>query len=153
VVRFHEEQSFASVWLWLIAGAAILVMVSIASKDGAGVALFIPVALFASFVVWFLYLKLVTEVRGNALELRFRGLFVDRVIPLSDIIQFGARRYRPLIDFGGWGIRWSLFGKGMAYNVSGDRGVQLVLRNGSRILVGSQRAEELAAAIETARQR
>jgi hypothetical protein len=36
----------------------------------------------------------------------------------------------------------------MAYNVSGNRGVQLELVSGKRILIGSQQAEELAAAIE-----
>jgi len=35
----------------------------------------------------------------------------------------------------------------MAYNVSGDRGVQLELMNGVRILIGSERAGELAEAI------
>jgi hypothetical protein len=36
----------------------------------------------------------------------------------------------------------------MAYNVSGDRGVQIELLNGKRLLIGSQRAEELWQAIQ-----
>jgi len=153
VVRFHEEQSFSSVWMWLVVVVAIGVMVPIASRGGVSIALFVPVLLFCAMAGWFLYLKLVTEVRDDVLELRFRGMLVDRVIPLSEIAEHEARRYRPIGDFAGWGIRWSLFGKGMAYNVSGDRGVQLVLRNGSRVLVGSQRADELAAAIASGRDR
>jgi hypothetical protein len=39
----------------------------------------------------------------------------------------------------------------MAYNVSGKEGVQLELANGKRILIGSQRAEELARAIGEAK--
>jgi hypothetical protein len=39
----------------------------------------------------------------------------------------------------------------MAYNVRGDRGVQLVLRDGRRVLIGSQRADELAKAIAEAK--
>jgi hypothetical protein len=42
-------------------------------------------------------------------------------------------------------------GKGWAYNVRGNRGVQLELANGKRILIGSQRAEELAGAIGEAK--
>ena len=37
--------------------------------------------------------------------------------------------------------------KGTAYNVSGDRGIQIELINGAKILVGSGNAENLAAAI------
>jgi hypothetical protein len=39
----------------------------------------------------------------------------------------------------------------VAYNVSGDRGVELTLRDGRRVMLGSQRPEELAQAIETQR--
>jgi len=40
--------------------------------------------------------------------------------------------------------------KGKAYNVSGNRGVQLELLNGGRILIGSQKPEELVKAINLA---
>jgi hypothetical protein len=35
----------------------------------------------------------------------------------------------------------------VAYNVRGDQGVELTLRDGRRVLIGTQRATELAAAI------
>ena len=35
-------------------------------------------------------------------------------------------------------------GWGKAYNVSGNRGLQLELSSGKKILIGSQRADELA---------
>ncbi len=55
-------------------------------------------------------------------------------------------------EYGGWGVKgWSK--DKMAYNVSGDRGVELTLKDGRRIMLGSQRAEELAGAIEAARGR
>ena len=44
------------------------------------------------------------------------------------------------------------FTRGKAYNVSGNEGVQLELTNGKRILIGSQRADELADAIKRAKQ-
>ncbi len=37
---------------------------------------------------------------------------------------------------------------GKAYNVSGNRGVQLKLSSGKGLLIGSQRPEELAQAIQ-----
>jgi hypothetical protein len=66
-------------------------------------------------------------------------------------VRWEARTYRPILEYGGWGIRYSPFGQGCAYNVSGNRGVQLELADGQRILIGSQRAEELARAIGEAK--
>ncbi len=44
------------------------------------------------------------------------------------------------------GIRWA--GKGrMAYNVSGNKGVEIALADGHSVMVGSQRPDELAEAI------
>ena len=60
--------------------------------------------------------------------------------------QYEVRTYRPIREYGGYGIRYS--SKGKAYNVSGDRGVQIELLNGERLLIGSQRADELWRAIQ-----
>ena len=96
-------------------------------------------------VVCLLYgLKLVTEVRADGLHVRFSP-FWARVIRFTDIEHCEARTYRPIVEYGGWGIRWGLRGK--AYNVRGNRGVQLELSNGKRLLIGSQRADGLAEAI------
>jgi hypothetical protein len=37
----------------------------------------------------------------------------------------------------------------MAYNVSGNRGVDLRLTNGKSLMIGSQRPEEFALALQT----
>jgi hypothetical protein len=92
--------------------------------------------------------KLVTEVRLGELSIRlfpFRG----RAIPLSTISQTEVRQYSALGEYGGWGIRFSRR-NGRAYNAYGNMGVQLVLNDGTRILVGSQRPEELLASLRAA---
>ena len=83
---------------------------------------------------------------GAAILLWAALLWRARRIPLERIRCATAVTYSPLWDYGGWGIRCGR--KGIAYNVSGDRGVQLELERGRPILIGSQRAEELARAIE-----
>jgi hypothetical protein len=86
--------------------------------------------------------RLVTQVSARGLRLRFPP-FVDREIPFAEIRRVQARTYRPLREYGGWGIRWG--GKGrMAYNVSGNRGVEVQLVDGRAVMVGSRRPEELA---------
>ena len=103
--------------------------------------------LFAGVLVPALLLRarLVTEVSPNGVRLRFPP-FVTREIPLAQIRRVEARNYRPLREFGGWGIRWGGRGR-MAYNVSGNRGVEVELTDGRTVMVGSQRADELADAL------
>jgi hypothetical protein len=90
--------------------------------------------------------KLTVEVQPDGIYYRFFPFHFNwHCIPFSDLEAAEARTYRPLLEYGGWGIRYSL--KGKAYNASGKRGVQLRLKNGKRILFGSQDADALAAAI------
>ncbi|MHC4338483.1 MAG: hypothetical protein ACYSTG_11155 [Planctomycetota bacterium] len=61
-----------------------------------------------------------------------------------------ARTYKPIREYGGWGIRYSFRkGIGRAYNMSGNKGVQLVFKNGKKLLIGSQKPDELAQAINS----
>jgi len=96
-----------------------------------------------------IFAKLQTRLSESALYMRFFPFhFSYRKIDFDTIATVYARSYQPLGEFGGWGIRWTPCGR--AYNVSGNQGVQLELKNGKRILIGSQRAEELASLLQEA---
>ena len=92
-----------------------------------------------------LALRLRTEVSPTGLRVRFPP-FVDREIPFAEIRRVQSRTYRPLREYGGWGIRWGGRGR-MAYNVSGNKGVEVELTDGRSVMVGSRRADQLAEAI------
>jgi hypothetical protein len=93
------------------------------------------------FPAFALLIRLVTEVVPGELVVRLYPFKPVR-LPLSEIKSAEARDYSPLREFGGWGIRMGAGGK--AYNAHGDRGVQLVMIDDRRILIGSQHAKELA---------
>lgn len=96
-----------------------------------------------------LSMRLVVEVRQGELLVNYRPL-TRRVIALADVQEATVRTYSPVKEYGGWGIKgWSR--RNITYNVRGDRGVQLVLVDGRKILIGSQRPEELARALEMGR--
>jgi hypothetical protein len=65
------------------------------------------------------------------LHVRFFPL-LRKSIPLEEIARWEARTYRPILEYGGSGLRYSW--KGRAYNVSGNRGVQLEMADGKRVL-------------------
>lgn len=92
-----------------------------------------------------LILRLTVTVGDEDVHIRYYP-FVNRRIPFSDIRAFRARRYQPIREFGGWGIRSGL-GKKSAYNAKGNLGVELYLADTSSIMLGSQRHEELAEAL------
>ena len=59
----------------------------------------------------------------------------------QEIESWEVRKYRPIGEYGGYGIRFG--SKGKAYNVKGQMGLQLILKNGKRILIGTQRPDML----------
>ena len=90
--------------------------------------------------------KLETEVRRDGLYVRFFPLLLRfRRFAPEEIEQYFARKYHPLVEYGGWGIRLGINGR--AYNAKGNQGVQLVLQDGKRVLIGSQKPDALVNAL------
>tara|TARA_B100001750_G_scaffold203907_1_gene179983 strand:+ start:4611 stop:4832 length:222 start_codon:yes stop_codon:yes gene_type:complete len=69
------------------------------------------------------------------------------ILPFETIKKAAPVTYRPIRDYGGWGIRYG--SKGKAYNVSGNQGVLLEFTKSKPILIGSQKPQDLSTAINT----
>jgi hypothetical protein len=85
--------------------------------------------------------RLVTDVNSVELAVGLRGLWRRRRIPRSAIRSAIPVEYNAL-DYGGYGIRSGP--GGLAYIADGNRAAQLELNDGRKLLIGSQRPEELA---------
>ena len=163
---YREEQRFPLWFRWLLALSMIFAIVLsifslpeiLSDQSLPDIPPTIPIVIVGicvpiAIAVLFLLLKLETEVRPDGLYVRFFPFHIHfKRFAAKDLSEYYARRYRPIIEYGGWGIRWSLR-KGRAYNVSGNKGVQLVFKSGKRLLIGSQRAEELEEAIRSIMER
>ena len=65
----------------------------------------------------------------------------DRVIRWEEVETSEIITFNPLRDYGGWGIRSK---NGVrVYNVSGNKGLQVKLKSGKTILIGTQLETEL----------
>jgi len=163
--EFVEIQRFTQRWLWVLLIFTMLILVSVFAhgfveqlvfgrpwgdrpvSDGMLVLTGSAVILFSMGMVYLFYsLRLITEARKDGLYIRFYPLW-GKLIPYSSIQHCAARTYKPLSEYGGWGIKYGR--SGWAYNIVGNKGVQLVLEGGKRIMVGSQCAEELEHAIRS----
>ena len=160
-ILFRETQRFRQIWIWAlliaISGLIIYAMVqqlvlgrAFGSNPAPDLVLIVLGIIFGlGFPIFFYFLHLTTEVRQEGLYYRFSPFHLNfRRIALEDLARYEVRTYNPVKEYGGWGIRYG--GGGLAYNVSGNRGVQLELVSGKRILIGSQRPEELAEALARA---
>jgi hypothetical protein len=136
--RFTEEQTFP-VWAYLIFVAGFVVMLG--QRGPLHSLWLVAMALVANL----LYMR--TEVNDTEVTVSFGWVLplYQRHFRLEEIVSAESVSYSPLGEFGGWGIRG--WGKNVALNARGDRGVRLTLRDGSRVLVGSQRPDDLATAI------
>lgn len=103
----------------------------------------------AAFPIFMLSMRLIVEVDTNGVWVRYTP-FVNRTIAFSDIERVEVRTYNAIAEYGGWGIRMG-FGlrNKIAYNATGNQGVELTLKNGKRILLGSQQADALAKSIQS----
>lgn len=160
IPAFREEQRFHQVWVWFIVlGIAALIWYStiqqiilrrpFGSRPAPDMLLIIFWLLFGiGLPAFFLSARLITEVRSDGIYVRFFPVhFSFHKIAYEELGSFEVRKYNALREYGGWGIRYGPQGK--AYNVGGNRGVQLVLTDGKRILIGSQRPEEFLAALQS----
>jgi hypothetical protein len=160
---FREEQNFD----WKVYAVVLLVeaTVSIAlfclyqrgqdpfAQDGLrgmAISLFALGGLAAPMLLAVGFLRMTTEVTPTDVRVWFGWVpTYRRFVGIDQIRKIEVVTFRPARDHGGWGIRTGRDGE-RALTARGNRGVRLELADGSRLLVGSQRPEALALAIENA---
>ena len=175
--NFDEEQRFP-LWITAIVLLPVVVLAYFAIVMWFGRSTDLTIALISTALALFflllavpnLILKLVISLDSSHLHLRIYPLRLPvpflppRIwdIPLSEISRWEVRTYRALLDREYWGPH--LWGLGRAFG--GDRylyamkpgpgpfsgrGVQLQLRSGERLFLGSGHPEELTGAITLAK--
>lgn len=145
-MEYRETQKFNQWWLWLLnLGVMSVVFWGAYQEYQAGMPVWqvlLAIALVA--VVALIPIALVdlrTTITEDGIEVRFWP-FSRRRIFKSEISRMYVRSYSPIGEYGGWGYRLGPNGK--AYNMQGNHGLQLELKGGEKILIGTQRPEELS---------
>jgi hypothetical protein len=155
---FREEQRYG--WRGIIIGSILMGLIIAFSVKGVIIVnndrhsvlwnlfLLIPFGIILPIFVWVLLLlaTLEIEVRSDGLYVRLFPFHLDyRKFAADNLVQYYTRSCRPLLGLGGLGVRFNK--KNQAYSVSSIRGIQLVLRNGERLLIGSEKPSQLRVAI------
>ena len=148
-LHFREEQQFKQVWLWLLVGiSSVAALLPIIFSDTDLKTRILLVCVAALPLIFIASMKLITEVRDDGIYFRFAPFHTkDRQISWDEIDQVYSRQYRPLAEYGGWGVRYGNRKVGKAFNVSGNQGLQIIFKDGRKLLLGTQSPDEIEAAV------
>ena len=145
---FTETQRFTQWWLWLIiTGSWIAMMYSIATVSPPTTSTFmISFSVGMLLPVLFWQMKLVTRIAEEGIYVRFTPFhFKEKFYDWDSLSACYVRTYSPLLEYGGWGIKYGFGGQGLVYNVAGKVGLQLKFKKGDPVLIGTQKGEEIKA--------
>ena len=155
-IIFEERQKFTQWWfrmiligLGIIAAYAFFTQIILGEQFGnkpmsdVGMVFFV-IGVFG-FIYFNCYMTLISEINEDGIKMRFIP-FVKKNIQWSGIQSAKIVNY----GFVGYGIR--LGSKyGTVYNINGNKGLAIELKNGKKFVIGTQRESELNKALKKMR--
>jgi len=157
-ILFNEQQRFKQWWLWLILLAINATLLfglykQLFTQEQFGAnpmddstLLIVSAFTFAISILFFCF-RLDTRIDEEGVYVRFFPFHLSfKHYSWANISNAAVRQYNPIREYGGWGLRFGLFGK--AYNVSGDYGLQLIFPDRQKLLIGTGKPEKLKKALE-----
>jgi len=152
--EFKEEQKFNQWWIRIVSLAVGIVPIigiykqlilgeKFGNKPISNIELIVVATFTFALIILFYSIKLKTKIDAYGIEIIFFP-FINKKIKWNEI------KDAKVIDYGfvgGWGIRlWTKYGT--IYNIKGKKGLAIELRNGKKILVGTQKEAELRITME-----
>lgn len=150
-VLFKEEQKFKQWWLWLlIIGLNAFAIYNLVSnsinKNSIETATIVSAIVMVLVAIFFYIMNLKTKIYNDRIEIKFLPFGIHKVYNLKDVEQLEIIKYNPILEYGGWGIRFG------AYNISGNMGLKIHYKKTNfidSILIGTQKEEELSKIIKS----
>lgn len=151
---FEETQKFNQIWLWiLLAAISVFVLIQFpmelimsSSEEHVSshsiIMFLITLALVLGINALLYFAKLKTKITNEGITILFHPFINSpKAFKWENIKDAYVRKYKPIWEYGGWGIRYRWSGR--AYNTSGNMGLQLIMKSGKKILIGTHKPEEL----------
>lgn len=148
-IQFSEVQKFRQIWIQILVGLGFCLLFfalgyqlirqepifSFSSLALIGIVL-------SGFTAFVYKSHLDTKIDRIGIQYRFFPFqLAHRQITWEQVDEVCIREYDALIEYGGWGARYS--NRGNACIVSGKYGLQMELSDGRKILISTQRPIEL----------
>jgi len=148
--HFHETQKFNQWWIWLMLGIISLIPVwgivqqiilgyPLGDNPMSDLGLILFAVFTFAFIAFFWSLKLITEIDEKGIKMKFLP-FMQKQVDWEEVEQVRIVHYRAL----GRGIRIGS-SYGTMYNIRGNAGLAIELKNGHKFLIGTQKEKEVKA--------
>ena len=163
-ILFTEIQKFRQWWLWaLLIGLNGLFFFGIYTQLIRGIPfgdnpasdplLIIVFVVMLILTISFYIYRLETTIRKDGIYIRFLPYMRKyKYYPFAKLLKVYVRKYSAIVEYGGWGFRHGFGGRGGAYNVSGNQGLQMQFTDHKKLLIGTRKPEEIAAILRKIRQ-
>ncbi len=168
LIEFNERQYQKSWWKWLLMiGLDLMFIVGVIMQVGYGRAfgdnpmsntMLIIVTLFViifSSVLLLSYLQ--TYINDEGVYVMYFPFHLKyKFFSWESIESAKVRRYNPLTEFGGWGVKRNRLRfrnfrvqvkSNICYTVSGNNGLELILKDGTKIMIGTHSPNSLEEAL------
>ena len=157
---FKEEQRFTQTWLLVLLTISMIVPIILIvqefSKENTTMSMnefIFTIVLLPLCIAPIFFFKLKTRIDEKGIHYQFFPFhFSAKTIAWSELKSAKTRKYDAITEYGGWGLKGGFLwrkSKGVAYNVSGDIGIQLVYKNEKKILIGTQLLNEVNSVLKT----
>lgn len=142
--EYTEVQKVRQAWLIvLMIAVTILAILNFVQVKPISFSSFMPLIITFLADLIIIALRLNTKINKQGIYFQlFPFQLKQKFISWNEVASIEVRKYSPIMEYGGWGYRYG-FKNGKAFNVSGNMGLQLVLKNGDKILIGTQKPDEL----------
>ncbi len=154
-IHYKESQKVNLSWKWILfIGFYILMFWALIQQFGekpdisAITSIIFSLCLLILFNIIIIIMRLETEINEREIRVKYKPFHIKpRIIRWDEVSKFYLRDFKPVREYGGHGIQRRLkYGK--SFTVSGNKGLQLILKDGKRILIGTQKPKELGMVIE-----
>lgn len=142
--KFVEVQKIDSIWPLSILAVTLVgnwVLYFVLHHDDLNF-FYLSIASAGLLSLFISSLKLSTEITESSISYKMFPFHFDwKDLPLKEVEKLEVRIFKPLQEYRGWGNR---IGKsGRAYTIKGTNGLQITLKNNEKILIGTNKPEEL----------
>jgi hypothetical protein len=150
---FEEHQHQRRLFPWFIVTVIWTLSILYLSKNGMSkdsliFDIIVLIALPSIMTILLFVLKLSIVITKNSIKYRMYPFHLRyKKIHLNHVKSVFCKEYNRNRLFKGWGYRISFTGKYRSYTIKGYQGIELNLRNGNIVFLGSTQSEELFSTI------
>lgn len=149
-IYFKETQKLNLRWKWIFFIALYIIMFwalyyQMNEKFDFSAVISITFSLCMIFLlnIVVITMKLETEIDESRIIYRYKPFHLKpKIIYWNEVSDFYIRIYKPYKEYGGYGLQRKMK-YGRAFTVSGKTGLQLLFKDGKKILIGTQKPKEI----------